>query len=117
MYRFSLHRLSSFRRLARTVTTWSPAPASLPASLKLKTGEAFEGRSFGAPRSVFGETVFTTAITSYTDSLTDPSYTGQLLAFTQPLVGNYGVPDNTRAGSSRQHPKDCLLYTSPSPRD
>ena len=116
MYRVSLHRIPLFRYLARTVTTWSPAPASLPASLKLKTGEAFDGRSFGAPRSVFGETVFTTAITSYTDSLTDPSYTGQLLAFTQPLVGNYGVPDNTRAGSSRQHPKDidvgCFLESN-----
>ena len=62
--------------------------------LRLKTGEAFEGRSFGAPRSVFGETVFTTSITSYTESLTDPSYQGQLLTFTQPLMGNYGVPNN-----------------------
>ncbi|WFD36426.1 carbamoyl-phosphate synthase (glutamine-hydrolyzing) [Malassezia cuniculi] len=98
---------------ARGVTTWSPSPASQPAALKLKTGEVFHGKSFGAPRSVFGETVFTTSITSYTESLTDPSYQGQLLAFTQPLMGNYGVPDNTVAGSAAEHPQDvdvgCFL--------
>ena len=81
--------------------------------LRLKTGEAFEGRSFGAPRSVFGETVFTTSITSYTESLTDPSYQGQLLTFTQPLMGNYGVPNNRTPGSSAEHPQDvdvgCFL--------
>lgn len=97
----------------RRLTTQSPAPASLPAVLKLKTGETFRGRSFGAPHSVFGETVFTTSITSYPESLTDPSYTGQLLAFTQPLMGNYGVPNNTVAGSAREHPNDvdvgCFL--------
>lgn len=101
------------RALVRGVTTWSEALASQPAALKLKTGESFTGRSFGAPHSVFGETVFTTSITSYPESLTDPSYTGQLLAFTQPLIGNYGVPDNSRPGSAREHPLDvdvgCFL--------
>lgn len=113
--------ISQMRKLAvpvlrvstRTVTTWSPAPASLPAALKLKSGEVFHGRSFGAPHSVFGETVFSTAITSYTESLTDPSYQGQLLAFTQPLLGNYGVPDNSTPGSAAEHPADvdvgCFL--------
>ncbi|KAH9945665.1 carbamoyl phosphate synthase small subunit [Amylocystis lapponica] len=52
------------------------------------------GRSFGAPRSIFGETVFSTSITSYTESMTDPSYRGQILVFTTPLIGNYGVPIN-----------------------
>ncbi|WFC95497.1 carbamoyl-phosphate synthase (glutamine-hydrolyzing) [Malassezia brasiliensis] len=97
----------------RTLTTWSPAPTPQPAVLRLKTGQTFPGRSFGAQHSVFGETVFTTAITSYTDSLTDPSYQGQLLAFTTPLIGNYGVPDNSTPGSAREHPADvdvgCFL--------
>ena len=97
----------------RTLTTWSPAPTPQPAVLRLKTGQTFPGRSFGAQHSVFGETVFTTAITSYTDSLTDPSYQGQLLAFTTPLIGNYGVPDNSMPGSAREHPADvdvgCFL--------
>ncbi|KAL4402795.1 Multifunctional pyrimidine synthesis protein CAD [Malassezia pachydermatis] len=109
--RFSLAR--AVPRAARSVTTSSPAPPSQPAALKLKSGQVFEGRSFGAPRSVFGETVFTTSITSYTESLTDPSYTGQILAFTQPLMGNYGVPDNRVPGSAREHPMDvdvgCFL--------
>ncbi|KAL9938559.1 hypothetical protein V8E36_002278 [Tilletia maclaganii] len=86
--------------------THSDAPASQPATLHLKTGQKFPGRSFGAPRSVFGETVFTTSITSYTESLTDPSYQGQLLTFTQPLMGNYGVPDNFNGDSPVEHSKD-----------
>jgi len=65
-----------------------------PAALHLKTGQIFRGTSFGAPVSVFGETVFSTSITSYTESMTDPSYLSQLLVFTTPMIGNYGVPDN-----------------------
>lgn len=103
-------------RATRFLTTSSVAPPSLPAVLRLQTGQVFEGRSFGAPRTVFGETVFTTSITSYPESLTDPSYTGQLLAFTQPLIGNYGVPDNRMKGSAREHPKDvdvgCFLEST-----
>jgi len=66
----------------------------IPATLHLKTGQSFAGRSFGAPRSIYGETVFSTSITSYTESMTDPSYRGQILVFTTPLIGNYGVPHN-----------------------
>ncbi|CCF48499.1 hypothetical protein NDA11_002899 [Ustilago hordei] len=86
--------------------TYTEAPASKPATLHLKSGHSFIGRSFGAPRSVFGETVFTTSITSYTESLTDPSYQGQILTFTQPLMGNYGVPDNGCGQSPVEHPAD-----------
>ncbi|KAG8784826.1 Multifunctional pyrimidine synthesis protein CAD, partial [Ceratobasidium sp. 428] len=68
--------------------------AILPAVLHLKTGQSFSGHSFGAPKSIFGETVFSTSITSYTESMTDPSYRGQILVFTTPLIGNYGVPRN-----------------------
>ncbi|PKI82302.1 Cpa1p [Malassezia vespertilionis] len=74
---------------------------------------AFQGKSFGAQHNAYGETVFTTSITSYPDSLTDPSYQGQLLTFTTPLMGNYGIPDNRTPGSAREHPMDvdigCFL--------
>ena len=54
-----------------------------------------EGRSFGAPVSVSGEVVFNTGMVGYPEALTDPSYRGQILVLTYPLVGNYGVPDES----------------------
>jgi carbamoyl-phosphate synthase small subunit len=60
--------------------------------LVLEDGTEFTGKSFGAPVSISGEVVFNTAMTGYPESLTDPSYKGQLLVLTYPLVGNYGVP-------------------------
>ncbi|KAI0356195.1 carbamoyl phosphate synthase small subunit [Trametes cingulata] len=85
-------------RLSRGFATHAPSTStSLPAVLHLKTGQSFAGRSFGAPRSIWGETVFSTSITSYTESMTDPSYRGQILVFTTPLIGNYGVPQNKTA--------------------
>ena len=51
-----------------------------------------EGTSFGAHRSVAGELVFQTGMVGYPESITDPSYRGQILVITFPLVGNYGVP-------------------------
>ncbi|KAJ2401919.1 Multifunctional pyrimidine synthesis protein CAD [Coemansia sp. RSA 2559] len=71
-------------------------PGSLTAHLQLRSGETFTGGSFGASASVVGETVFTTSLVGYPESMTDPSYKGQLLVFTQPLIGNYGVPRRTR---------------------
>ncbi|PIA18505.1 carbamoyl-phosphate synthase [Coemansia reversa NRRL 1564] len=71
-------------------------PGSLTAHLQLRTGETFTGGSFGATSSSIGETVFTTSLVGYPESMTDPSYRGQLLVFTQPLIGNYGVPKRTR---------------------
>ncbi|ORY27775.1 carbamoyl-phosphate synthase [Naematelia encephala] len=65
-----------------------------PAALHLKSGQSYYGESFGSKESKFGETVFSTSITSYTDSMTDPSYLGQILVFTSPMIGNYGVPSN-----------------------
>jgi len=53
----------------------------------------FQGRSFGAHKSVRGEVVFNTGMTGYIETLTDPSYCGQILVLTYPLQGNYGVPD------------------------
>lgn len=63
-----------------------------PIKLILEDGSVFSGKSFGYPGSVSGEVVFNTAMTGYPESLTDPSYKGQILVLTYPLVGNYGVP-------------------------
>ncbi len=60
--------------------------------LVLQDGTVFEGESFGAPVDADGEVVFTTGMVGYPESLTDPSYRGQILVFTYPLIGNYGVP-------------------------
>ena len=62
------------------------------ATLILEDGSRFEGESFGCEKPVMGEVVFNTAMTGYPESLTDPSYAGQLMVLTYPLVGNYGVP-------------------------
>jgi carbamoyl-phosphate synthase small subunit len=60
--------------------------------LILEDGSIFKGFSIGYPRNTVGEVVFTTGMVGYTESLTDPSYRGQILCFTYPLIGNYGVP-------------------------
>jgi carbamoyl-phosphate synthase small subunit len=62
-------------------------------NLILKDGTQYQGNSFGADKSTAGEVVFTTGMVGYPESLTDPSYRGQILVFTYPLIGNYGVPD------------------------
>uniref|UniRef100_A0A914HQW9 Carbamoyl phosphate synthase arginine-specific large chain n=1 Tax=Globodera rostochiensis TaxID=31243 RepID=A0A914HQW9_GLORO len=68
----------------------------LNAFLCFEDGTRMRGRLFGAARSVAGELVFQTGMVGYVESLTDPSYAQQLLVLTNPLVGNYGVPDDTR---------------------
>lgn len=60
--------------------------------LVLSTGESFECNLIGAPLFASGELVFTTGMVGYTEALTDPSYFGQILVFSYPLIGNYGVP-------------------------
>ena len=65
------------------------------ATLILDDGTTFRGYSFGYEKPVAGEVVFNTAMTGYPESLTDPSYAGQLMVLTYPLVGNYGVPART----------------------
>jgi carbamoyl-phosphate synthase small subunit len=64
-------------------------------TLLLDDGSRFHGKSFGYEKPVAGEVVFNTAMTGYPESLTDPSYAGQLMTLTYPLVGNYGVPPFT----------------------
>ncbi|KAF8299472.1 putative glutamine hydrolyzing (not ammonia-dependent) carbomoyl phosphate synthase [Trypanosoma cruzi] len=62
------------------------------ASLVLHGGECFEGYSFGCEESVAGEVVFATGMVGYPEAMTDPSYQGQILVLTSPMIGNYGIP-------------------------
>ncbi|MDN4592703.1 carbamoyl phosphate synthase small subunit [Polycladomyces subterraneus] len=63
----------------------------MKAYLVLDTGDVFEGTWIGRPSEVLGEVVFTTGMTGYQEVLTDPSYAGQIVTFTYPLLGNYGI--------------------------
>jgi carbamoyl-phosphate synthase small subunit len=69
---------------------------SLNATLVLEDGTTFFGEGFGYTGSAAGEIVFNTGMVGYTETLTDPSYRGQLLCLTYPLVGNYGIPSRER---------------------
>ena len=71
---------------------YSTMDNKLGATLKLENGMEFRGYSFGYAGPCDGEVVFSTAMVGYPESLTDPSYSGQILCVTYPLVGNYGVP-------------------------
>ncbi|MFC1852165.1 glutamine-hydrolyzing carbamoyl-phosphate synthase small subunit [candidate division CSSED10-310 bacterium] len=75
----------------------------LKAKLILEDGSVYEGFSFGYPQSVAGEVVFSTGMVGYPESLSDPSYCGQILALTYPLIGNYGVPKNMMRGNISQN--------------
>ncbi len=63
-------------------------------NLILEDSSFFEGYAFGCPKSISGEVVFNTGMVGYPESITDPSYKGQILILTYPLIGNYGVPGN-----------------------
>jgi carbamoyl-phosphate synthase small subunit len=76
--------------------------------LALEDGTVFPGRSVGADGIAFGEAVFTTAMTGYQETVTDPSYAEQLVCFTAPMVGNYGVSEE-RGESDRPHAKAVLM--------
>jgi len=80
--------------------------------LKLEDGSIFEGFSFGYEGSTAGEVVFNTAMTGYPESLTDPSYRGQILVLTYPLVGNYGVPDDSRENDMHRFFESSELHIS-----
>jgi carbamoyl-phosphate synthase small subunit len=69
--------------------------------LRLANGKTFAGYSFGKFGDSDGEVVFTTGMTGYPESLTDPSYSGQILVFTYPLIGNYGIPIFTRDDTAK----------------
>ncbi len=86
-------------------------------TLILDDGSRFQGKSFGYDKSVAGEVVFNTAMMGYPESLTDPSYVGQIMVLTYPLVGNYGVPSREEAPnglsrfmeSDRIHPEAIVV--------
>src|SRR5215510_5973250 len=73
--------------------------ASMRALLALEDGRVFEGQSFGATGTTVGEVCFNTSMTGYQEVVTDPSYRGQIVAMTYPLIGNYGT--NTADAESR----------------
>lgn len=73
------------------------------ATLLLADGTRFDGEGLSATGVALGEAVFYTGMTGYEEALTDPSYAGQILTFTYPLIGNYGV-----SGTASQHPHACV---------
>lgn len=90
----------------------------IPSKLILSSGESFPGLS---PKwqqdDFFGEVVFTTGMTGYVESLTDPSYAGQILVFTYPLIGNYGVPDKSLWESEKIQASGVVIGTAGSSFD
>lgn len=86
----------------------------MPGNIKLilEDGSVLEGQSFGYEGSVAGEVVFNTAMTGYPESLTDPSYKGQILVITYPLIGNYGVPVDTRENGLSKYFESERIHAS-----
>jgi carbamoyl-phosphate synthase small subunit len=82
--------------------------------LVLEDGAVFAGERVGAPGAALGEAVFTTAMTGYQEVVTDPSYAGQIVVFTAPMVGNYGVAD-ARAESARPHAAGVVMREARGP--
>lgn len=80
--------------------------------LILEDNTVFTGYSFGAEKSVSGEVVFNTAMTGYPESLTDPSYKGQILVLTYPIIGNYGVPGDDREENLHKYYESYALHIS-----
>src|SRR5512137_1202279 len=74
----------------------------MKAILALEDGSVFHGSGFGAPASACGEVCFNTSMTGYQEILTDPSYKGQIVTMTYPLIGNYGI-NNQDTESIRPH--------------
>ncbi len=87
----------------------------MKALIALEDGRIFEGTSFTGPGEAVGEVVFNTSMSGYQEVLTDPSYTGQIVTMTYPLIGNYGVnPEDME--STAVHPKAFLIkeyHTTP----
>ena len=83
----------------------------MEALLALEDGLHFRGKSFGAEGEIAGEIVFNTSLTGYQEILTDPSYAGQIVTLTYPLIGNYGV-NSQDAESNRPMPKAWLFGKS-----
>src|ERR671929_2073264 len=82
--------------------------------LALEDGTVFRGESVAAEGFAVGEAVFTTAMTGYQEVVTDPSFAEQLVCFTAPMVGNYGVAEG-RSESSRPHARAVLMREARGP--
>ena len=90
----------------------------IKATLRLENGMEFHGWSFGCAQSVSGEVVFNTSMAGYPEQLTDPTYNGQILCLTYPLIGNYGVPSeellaeklSKNLESERIQPKGLIVF-------
>jgi carbamoyl-phosphate synthase small subunit len=82
--------------------------------LVLEDGTVFEGQSVGARGYAFGEAVFTTSMSGYQETATDPSFEGQIVTFTAPMVGNYGV-EPARSESKRAHAKAIVMREARGP--
>jgi carbamoyl-phosphate synthase small subunit len=82
--------------------------------LVLEDGSVFAGEGVAAPGPAFGEAVFTTAMTGYQEIVTDPSYCGQIVCFTAPMVGNYGV-SAARGESAGPHACAVLMREARGP--
>ena len=89
------HQLTNYNFLSMRLTK--------KAILKLEDGTEYVGKSFGFDKSCSGEVVFSTAMTGYPESLTDPSYSGQILVTTYPIQGNYGVPSEEMVDKLRKN--------------
>ena len=83
-----------------------------PAKLVLEDGTVFDGFSFGAERNVSGEVVFNTGMVGYELSFTDPSYRGQILTLTYPLIGNYGIPSPEKSQGLLQNFESDKIHLS-----
>ncbi|KAK1078031.1 Multifunctional pyrimidine synthesis protein CAD, partial [Friedmanniomyces endolithicus] len=94
--RFKATVVDGTPRSAPPTPVRSTKPSFERATFTIRDGPIFHGKSFGAKANVSGEAVFTTSLVGYPESMTDPSYRGQILVFTQPLIGNYGVPSGAR---------------------
>jgi carbamoyl-phosphate synthase small subunit len=80
--------------------------------LTLEDGTVYTGKSFGAAIPAAGEVVFNTAMTGYPESLTDPSYRGQILCLTYPLIGNYGAPGQEEANDILKYHESSSIHIS-----
>ena len=97
-----------FKRVQRLILDYAPNPGIEPEGeglvsgfVLLEDGTRFDGELLGSGGEITGEVVFNTSMTGYQEAVTDPSYAGQIITFTYPLIGNYGVSsdgDGVRPG-------------------
>src|SRR5205085_9174412 len=111
-------RLDGDRRGAHDARRWGASPCSKQgvrmSYLALADGTVWPGESVGAEGDALGEAVFTTGMSGYQEAVTDPSFEDQLICFTAPMVGNYGVAEE-RSESARTHARAVLMREARGP--